>query len=91
MVPNNIHDEFIASHQTSCEHSMPYFCYYHRHMLICVEIALNYAEEVLLGGKERLDQELYGKFSGLFDAVFERYGEIVKGYRKEKDISGDLP
>ena len=70
---------------------MPYFCYYHRHLLICVEIALNYAEEVLLGGKERLDRELYGKFSGLFDAVFERYGEIVKGYRKEKDISGDLP
>ena len=35
VTPNNIHDEFISSHQTSCEHSMPYFCYYHRHLLIC--------------------------------------------------------
>ena len=54
--PNNIHDEFISSHQTSCEHGMPYFAYYHRHLLICVEIALNYAEEVLLGGSKKLPQ-----------------------------------
>ena len=54
VTPNNIHDEFISSHQTSCEHSMSYFRYYHRHLLICVELALNYAEEVLLGGPGKL-------------------------------------
>ena len=70
---------------------MPYFCYYHRHLLICVEIALNYAEEVLLGGKDKVSRELYLRHQRLFDAVFEKYAEIVSEYRKEQDISGDLP
>ena len=59
--PINIHDEFIGSHQTSCEHSMPYFAYYHRHLVVCVEMALNYAEEVLIAGPKRLPIDLYEK------------------------------
>ena len=70
---------------------MPYFCYYHRHLLICVEIALNYAEEVLLAGPSKLPKELYDKHQKEFDAVFAKYKDIIEKYREENKISGDLP
>jgi len=57
--PTNIHDELIASHQTTCEHGSPFFPYYHRHLTTCAEIAINYAEEVLLGGKGAVPNGAY--------------------------------
>lgn len=83
----NIHDEFIASHQTTCEHGTIYFSYYHRHLLLCFEIAINYAEEVLVAGKEALPGQLYAAHAGLFDKVFARYQEIVKQLKKELQIA----
>lgn len=45
--PQRIHDEFISSHVTSCEHDTPYFNYYHRNMMIYLELQLNYADQYL--------------------------------------------
>jgi len=59
VTPRNIHDEFIASHQTCCDHGTAYFVYYHRHLMTCVEIALNYADEVLQTGKSALQSSFY--------------------------------
>ena len=80
--PNNIHDEFISSHQTTCEHGAPYFGYYHRHLMVCVEIALNYAEEVLLGGKGAVPGDIYNKYPKEFDAVFAKYQDIISRFKK---------
>ena len=70
---------------------MPYFVYYHRHLLILAEIAMNYAEEVLLGGPDKLPREVYEKFRKEFDAVFEKYRGVVSRYRQEEKITGNLP
>jgi hypothetical protein len=81
--PRNIHDEFIASHQTCCEHGNVYFAYYHRHLMTCFEIALNYAEEVLLAGSARLPPNLYDTYKKNFDAVFARYKVVADARKKE--------
>ena len=70
---------------------MPYFPYYHRHLLICVEMALNYAEEVLIGGSSKLPRELYESHKKEFDDVFEKYKEITNSFKEENGISGRLP
>lgn len=46
-----------------------------------LEIALNFAEEILLGGKERISS-LYSLFPKQFDLVFQRYKVIIDSLRK---------
>jgi len=58
-----------------------YFVYYHRHLMTCFEIALNYAEEVLIGGKGKIPSTLYNPNAKYFDAVFDRYQKIISAYR----------
>jgi hypothetical protein len=70
---------------------MPYFVYYHRHLLICLEIAMNYADEVLIAGPSKLPKELYEAHRVEFDAVFAHYRDIIDRFRKEQGISGELP
>lgn len=40
--PRRLHDEFIASHFSCCEHTSFYFSYYHRHLMVQFEFYLNY-------------------------------------------------
>lgn len=93
VIPLNIHDEFISSHQTCCEHGTIYFHYYHRHLMICLEIALNLAEEILVEGKQRIPSNLYNSNAAYFDAVFSRYKKIVSDRRSELGLpnNADLP
>jgi len=47
MQPKCIHDALIASHATCCEHFSFYFAHYHRHLVVFMEMWLNFAHEVL--------------------------------------------
>jgi hypothetical protein len=93
MSPRNIHDEFISSHQTCCEHGNVYFVYYHRHLMTCFEISLNFADEVLIGGKSRVPASLYTPNAKYFDAVFDKYQKIIGSLRSELGLTAnsDLP
>lgn len=61
--------------------------------MICLEIALNFAEEVLLGGKDRVPSALYTAHPKLFEAVFARYKIIIDNLRKELGVGagGKIP
>lgn len=50
--------------------------------MLCVEMAINYAEEVLLGGKKKVSKELYEAHSKEFLAVFEKYHDIITRFKK---------
>jgi hypothetical protein len=75
--PKCIHDLLMASHQSAAEHRNFYFISYHRHWLILYEIWLNFAHDVLRGGKEKLlkhyPADVYENYSSLWDAVFDEY------------------
>lgn len=50
--------------------------------MICLEIALNFAEEVLLAGKDRIPNTLYTPNAKFFDAAFARYKVIIENLKK---------
>lgn len=50
--------------------------------MLCVEIALNFAEEVLLAGSDKLPRNYYEANAREFDAVFSKYGDIVRRFRQ---------
>lgn len=74
----NRYDEFVSSHATVCEHQTNYFAHYHRHMFVLYELALNEADKSLRDKQvpKKFDNEEYRP---LFEKVFERYDEIIKG------------
>jgi hypothetical protein len=49
--------------------------------MTCFEISLNYAEEVLVGGKNKIPASLYTPNAKYFDAVFDRYQKIINALR----------
>ena len=54
-------------------------------------MALNYAEEVLIAGPNKLPSQLYETHKKEFDDVFEKYKEIISKYREESQNTGELP
>jgi hypothetical protein len=58
MKPISVADILISSHSSSCEHSTFYFTHFHRHLMLHIEIWLNFVHQTLRGGKKRL-LELY--------------------------------
>jgi hypothetical protein len=54
--PKCLHDVLIASHATTCEHASFYFSFYHRNLMILLELFLNFAHEVLSEGFTKLNK-----------------------------------
>lgn len=52
--PKCLHDVLIASHATTCEHASFYFSFYHRNLMILLELFLNFAHECLKEGYTKL-------------------------------------
>lgn len=54
--PKCLHDVLIASHATTCEHGSLFFSFYHRNLMILLELFLNFAHEVLKEGFTKLEK-----------------------------------
>ena len=88
--PINRYDEFVSSHASCCEHSTNYFGHYHRHQLILYEMSLNEADQALRS-REIPEHFKNVEYQELFEKVFDRYEEIIKGCEGELKEGEVLP
>ena len=88
--PINRYDEFVSSHASCCEHTTNYFGHYHRHLLILYEMSLNEADQSLR--KREIPEGFQSsEYQKLFENVFQRYEEIIKGCKEELNEGETLP